>query len=75
MLIFAPDGAQLYREGTKWAKGHLYALMGHLAHHIRALMATSEPENCPHEFLLPLMGHSCKEKTQNGQRGITLVPL
>ena len=38
MQFFAPDGPQLYREGTKWAKGHLYALMGHLALHIRALI-------------------------------------
>ena len=61
MQIFTPDGAQSYREGTNWAKGHLYALMGHLAHsfHIRALIATAEPENCPREsFSLPLKGHS-----------------
>ena len=42
MQIFAPDVAQ-YREGTKWAKGHLYALTGHLAFHIGALIATAEP--------------------------------
>ena len=26
-------GHSYYREGTKWAKGYLYALMGHLAFH------------------------------------------
>ena len=53
----SPDGAQLYREGTKWTKGHLYALMGHLAFHIRAHIVTVEPENCPREpFSLPQWG-------------------
>ena len=66
MQIFAPDGAQLYREGTKWAKGHLYALMGHLSYHIRALIATAEPINCPREPIsLPLMkGHSQRRWNQ-----------
>ena len=51
MQFFAP-------EGTKWAKGHLYALMGHLVFHIRALIATAELGNYPHESLsLPLKGH------------------
>ena len=36
VFCFTPDGAKLYREGTKWAKVHLYALMGHLALHIKA---------------------------------------
>ena len=60
MQIFAPDEAQLlYREGTKWAKGHLYALIGHLSCHIWALIATAELGNCPREpFSLPLKGHS-----------------
>ena len=44
---------------TKWAKGHLYALMGHLSCYIWALMATTEPGNCPRDpFSLPLKGHS-----------------
>ena len=47
VLFFAHYGAQLYREGTKLARGHLYALMGHLALHI----ATTEPGNCPRESL------------------------
>ena len=39
-------------------KGHFYALIEHLAFHIRALIATAEPENCAREpFLLPLKGH------------------
>ena len=51
--------ATLYREGTKWANGNIYALMGHLALHIRALISTAEPGNCPREpFSLPLKGHS-----------------
>ena len=61
MQIFAPDHADgaHNREGTKWTKGHIYALMGHLAFHIRALIATAEPGNCPREsFSLPLTGHS-----------------
>ena len=67
VCFFAHYGAQLYREGTKLAKGHLYALMWHLALHIRAhVIVTSEPGNCPRESFLPLMGHSCKEKTQKG---------
>ena len=50
MNFFCPlRGIVIYREGTKWAKGHLYALMGHLAFHIRALIATVEPGNCPRE--------------------------
>ena len=36
-------GSHYYREGTKWAKGHLHALMGHLSCHIWALIATTEP--------------------------------
>ena len=44
-----------YREGTRWAKGHLYASMGHLSCYIWALMAKTEPGNCPREpFSLPL---------------------
>ena len=35
-FFFTPNGAKLYREGTEWAKGHLYALMGHLALHNQA---------------------------------------
>ena len=53
LFLFTHYGAQLYREGTKLAKGHLYAFMGHLAQHIRALMATSEPENFPIIFFAP----------------------
>ena len=45
MQMFAPGGAQLYREGTKWPKGHLYTLIGHLAFHMRALIATAKPGN------------------------------
>ena len=58
--VFALTGHSYYREGTKWAKGHLYALMGHLSGHIWALIATAEPNNyCPREpFSLPLKGHS-----------------
>ena len=40
-------GAQLHREGTKLAKGHIYALMGHLALHIIGPLATTEQGNCP----------------------------
>ena len=37
--IFLPlTGHSYYRESTKWTKGHLYALMGHLSFHFRALM-------------------------------------
>ena len=69
MQCFAPDRAQLYREGTKWAKGHLCALMGHLSFHIRALIATAEPGNCPHEpFSLPLKGH-CQGRWNQGPGG------
>ena len=74
MQIFDPTGAQLYREGTKWAKRHLYALMGHLAFHIRALIATAEPGNCPREsFSLPLKGHS-QGRWNQGARGGALAP-
>ena len=38
-------GTCYYREGTKWEKGHLYALMGHLSCHIWALIATADPGN------------------------------
>ena len=58
-MQFLPPTGHSYREGTKWAKGHLYALMGHLAFHIRALRATAEPGICPREpYSLPLKGHS-----------------
>ena len=44
-----------YRKGTKWAKGHLYTLMGHISCHIWALIiATAEPqklEKCPQKNL------------------------
>ena len=50
VCFFAHYGAQLYREGTKFAKGHLNALMGHLSIHIRALIATTEPGNYPRDF-------------------------
>ena len=54
-MQFLPPTGHSYREGTKWAKGHLYALMGHLAFHIRALRATAEPGICPREpYSLPL---------------------
>ena len=70
MHIFVPDGAQLYRVGTKWAKGHLYVLIGHLAFHIRALIATVEPGNYPREpFSLPLKGHSQLGRWNQGGRG------
>ena len=59
MQIFALTGHSYYREGTKWAKGHFYALMGHLSCHIWAFIATAEPGNCPREaFSLPLKGNS-----------------
>ena len=63
------------REGTKLAKGHIYALIGHLALNIRALKATTEPGNCPREsfFFAPDGAQLYKEKTQNGQRG-TFMP-
>ena len=52
-------GHSYYKEVTKLAKGHLYALMGHLAFHFRALIAPAESGNCPREpFSLPLKGHS-----------------
>ena len=75
MLFFAHYGAQINdREGTKFAKGHLCALMGHLALYIRALIATTEPGNCPRDsYFSPLMEHTYKKKTQNGQRG-TFMP-
>ena len=50
MQNFAPDGAEMIEKGTKWAKGHLYTLMGHISCHIWALIATAEPqklEKCP----------------------------
>ena len=49
---------------------------GHLALHIRALIATAEPGNCPREsFFLPLrlMRHSYIENKESGQRG-TFMP-
>ena len=74
--IFLPlTGHILYREGSKWTKGHFYALMGHLAFHIRALIATAEPGNCPREpFPLPLKGHSQGRWNQGPGRG-RLLPL
>ena len=40
-------------------RGIFYVLMEYLAFHIRALIATAEPGNCPREsFSLPLTGHS-----------------
>ena len=55
MCLFAHYRALIYREGTKLAKGPLCALMGHVALHIRALIATTEPENCPRDsYFLPL---------------------
>ena len=57
MQILPLTGHSYYQEGTNWAKGHLYALMGHLAFHFRAPIATAEPGNCPREpFPLPLKG-------------------
>ena len=54
--LFAPDGAEKAQSGQGV---NLYALMRHLAFHIRALIATAEPGNCPREsFSLPLKGHS-----------------
>ena len=76
MQNFAPDGAQLYREGTKWAKGHLYALIRHLAFHIRALIATAEPVNnfvpVNLNFSLPLKGHS--QRWWNQGAGVLAPP-
>ena len=50
-LFWPTTGHSYNREGTKLAKGHLYALMRHLALHYRALIATTEPGNCPRESL------------------------
>ena len=57
-----------YREGTKLAKGHLYALMRHLALYIRALLATTEPGNCPCESLVcPWWGTVVKRRHNMGK--------
>ena len=51
-FLFCPlRDTVIIREGTKLAKGHLYVLMWHLALHIRALIATTDPGNCPRESL------------------------
>ena len=41
--IFATDVAQLYREGTKWAKGYFMPYGAFSLSHYRALIATAEP--------------------------------
>ena len=42
LALFAHCGAQLFSEGTKFAMGHLYALMEHFALHIRVIIGTVE---------------------------------
>ena len=56
-------GQSYIAKAQSWQRGTFYALMGHLALHIRALIATTEPGTGPREsFFLPLIGHIVKRR-------------
>ena len=75
MQIFAPDGVQFFIEKAQSGKGQLYALMGHLAFHFRALIATAEPGNCPREpFSFPLKEKQSRA-VESGGPAAALAPL
>ena len=56
-------------------RGTFMLLMGHLALHIRDLIATAEPENCPREtFLIAPEGAQSKTVGIRGPEGGALAP-